>query len=53
MHEISNDIIVQIITTLKDLDVRGFDSMNKLVGLVGYFENLYNSPTVDARNEVK
>lgn len=33
-----NDVVV----TLKQIDVRGFDSMDRLVALVAFFENKYN-----------
>lgn len=42
-HKISNDVIFAVIKTLKEIDVRGFDSMNRLVGLVMLFENILNS----------
>ena len=53
MHEISNDVIIKVIETLKQLDVRGFDSMNRVVGLVGFFESLFDSPTIDTKDEAK
>lgn len=31
--------IDSVITTLKEIDVRGFDSMDRLVGLVLFFKN--------------
>ena len=37
------DVILSVIKTLKEMDVRGFDSMNRLVGLVMLFENILNS----------
>ena len=40
---ITPQLIIQIITTLKSLDVRGYESMDKLVGLVILFENMLNS----------
>lgn len=47
MHELKKEAIQSIILTLKNIDVRGFDSMNRLVGLVMFFENLLNSQPVD------
>ncbi len=44
MHELKKDAIQSIILTLKNIDVRGFDSMNRLVGLVMFFENILNTP---------
>ena len=34
-----NDVVV----TLKQIDVRGFDSMDRLVALVAFFENKYSA----------
>ena len=42
-RKISDDVIRAVIQTLKEMDVRGFDSMNRLVGLVMLFENLLNT----------
>lgn len=42
MHEIDNNTIFSVIKTLKELDVRGYDSMNRLVGLVMLFETILN-----------
>lgn len=47
-HKISNDVIISVLRTLKQIDVRGFDSMNRLVGLVMLFEGILNEkPDVD------
>lgn len=46
-HEISEAAIQSVITTLKGMKVRGFDSMNRLVGLVMFFENILNQPPID------
>ena len=47
-REISEDAIQSVITTLRVIKVRGFDSMNRLVGLVMFFENiLAQQPPVD------
>jgi len=51
MHEINDEMLQRVINTLKSIDVRGFDSMNKLVGLVMLFEDILNSPPVDKENE--
>ena len=37
---LSKEIIESIIETMKQLDVRGYDSMSKLVGTVTLFENI-------------
>lgn len=42
MHEIDNNTIFSVIKTLKEMDVRGYDSMNRLVGLVMLFETILN-----------
>ena len=46
-HEISEAAIQSVITTLKGIKVRGFDSMNRLVGLVMFFENILNQPPIN------
>ena len=38
----TREVIVKVIETLKGIDVRGFDSMDKLVGLVMLFTNVLN-----------
>lgn len=50
-REISEGEIQSVITTLKGIKVRGFDSMNRLVGLVMFFENILNQPPVDEIKE--
>lgn len=50
-HEISEDAIQSVLTTLKGIKVRGFDSMNRLVGLVMFFENILNQQPVDEIEE--
>lgn len=39
---ITRETIVRVIETLKGIDVRGFESMDKLVGLVMLFTNILN-----------
>lgn len=34
------ELIIRIINTLKKMDVRGYESMDMLVGLVNLFENV-------------
>ena len=51
MYEISRETIFSIIHTLKEMDVRGYDSMNRLVGLVMLFENVLNAPPVEKKEE--
>ena len=43
-YTINRDLILSVIKTLKEMDVRGYDSMNRLVGLVMLFENILNTP---------
>ena len=51
-HKITNEMLFKVINTLKEIDVRGFESMNRLVGFVMFFEGIINSPSGDG-NEVK
>lgn len=44
MYELNRETIFSIIKTLKEMDVRGYDSMNRLVGLVMLFESILNAP---------
>ena len=37
---LSEELIQRVIFTLKQIDVRGYDSMDKVVGLVNLFENI-------------
>lgn len=53
MHEIDTDTIIRVIETLKGIDARGFDSMDRLVGLVKFFEDVLNASYVGNGNEVK
>lgn len=41
---INRDLILSVIKTLKEMDVRGYDSYNRIVGLVMLFENILNTP---------
>ena len=50
-HEISDEMIQSVINTLKGVKVRGFDSMNRVVGLVIFFENILNQPPVETEKE--
>lgn len=50
MHELANETIYSIIRTLKEMDVRGYDSMNRLVGLVMLFESILNEPEKGQEN---
>lgn len=43
-YTINTDLILSVIKTLKEIDVRGYDSMNRLVGLVILFEQILNTP---------
>ena len=44
MYTISLELIESVILTLKSMDVRGYDSMDRLVGLVMLFERIKNTP---------
>ncbi len=45
------NMIMRVIATLKEIDVRGFDSMNRLVGLVMLFENVLQNMSEQAAQE--
>ena len=51
MYNLNQNMILSIIQTLKEMDVRGFDSMNRLVGLVALFENILNNPVEEKKEE--
>lgn len=48
---VNKALIARIIGTLKSLDVRGFESMDSLVGTVIVLENLMNEQTDVSNNE--
>ena len=48
---IDETMIMRVIATLKEIDVRGFDSMNRLVGLVMLFENVLQNMSEKAAQE--
>lgn len=50
---INMQYLQQIIATLKSLKVRGYDSMDKLVGLVILFENLANNAEEAQRQQAE
>ena len=50
-YEISEGMLQNVILTLKNIDVRGYDSMDRLVGLVMFFENILNQPPVETTEE--
>lgn len=39
---LSNQEVVSVINTIKEIKPRGFDSMNRIVGLAMFFENKLN-----------
>lgn len=39
---LSNQEVVSIVSTIKQIKPRGFDSMNRVVGLVMFFESKLN-----------
>ena len=51
MYQLDANLIRSIIQTLKELDVRGFDSYNRVVGLVGLFENILSTPPEEEKKE--
>lgn len=51
MYELNRDTILSVVKTLKELDVRGYDSMNRVVGLVMLFESVLSNPPADAEVE--
>lgn len=53
MYNITVDNVRAIIQTLKELDVRGFDSMNRVVGLVAFFENILSNPPEEKKDEIE
>lgn len=50
-YEISNEDIMRIITTLKEIDVRGYESMNRIVALVLLFERMMEGPSIEQKAE--
>ena len=44
-------MIEQVVSTLKEIDVRGFDSMDRLVGCVITLENALNTKYEPASSE--
>ena len=50
---ISAQYLQQIIATLKRIKVRGYDSMDKLVGLVILFENLASNAEEAQRQQAE
>ena len=53
MYNLNQNMILSIIQTLKEMDVRGFDSMNRLVGLVALFENILSNPVENKSEEIE
>jgi hypothetical protein len=51
MYEVSAELLQSVIATLKGIDVRGYESMDRLVGLVMLFERILNSPPIDKNKE--
>lgn len=50
--QIEMRLVNQIIATLKSIDVRGYESMSSLVGLVMLFEDMSNSAARQAEQPV-
>lgn len=50
---LSNQEVSSVINTLKEIKPRGFNSMDRLVGLVMFFQNKLNAPSIEDGNEVK
>ena len=51
-YTIPEDVIKSVLVTLKAIDVRGFDSMNRLVGLVMLFEQIMQTPVTQPVEEI-
>ena len=51
-YTIPEDVIKSVLVTLKAIDVRGFDSMNRLVGLVMLFEQIMQTPVTQPVKEI-
>ena len=50
-YGIPAEMLQNVILTLKNIDVRGYDSMDRLVGLVMFFENILRQPPVETTEE--
>lgn len=50
---ISKDLLARIIYTLKQIDVRGYDSMDKLVGTVTLLERIAESAEQKEQTETE
>ena len=50
---LNKDLILQVIKTLKGIDVRGYESMDKLVGLVMLFENIIQQAEEMAKKQAE
>ena len=50
-YEVTEELIKSVIETLKGIDVRGYDSMDRLVGLVMLFERILNMPAPTTEEE--
>lgn len=42
-YKIDPDLLVRIVATLKQIDVRGYESMDRLVGLVMMLEHMLST----------
>ena len=51
MLTIDKELLERIIQTLKKLDVRGFDSMDMLVGCVSALMSVYNAPASEENKQ--
>lgn len=51
MIMIDKELLGKIIQTLKQLDVRGFESMDMLVGCVSALMSVYNTPEETKQQE--
>lgn len=50
---LSEQEVASIISTLKQINPRGFKSMDRIVGLVMFFQNKLNATPIEDGNEVK
>ena len=51
MVMIDKELLGRIILTLKKLDVRGFESMDMLVGCVSALTSVYSAPSTEENKE--
>lgn len=50
-YTLSEDVIRTVVNTLKMIDVRGYNSMASIVGLVNFFDSILNLPKPKGEEE--